>query len=407
MSKCISLQLEHKDNIKQVVKLNLLSRIKSGLNVRKTADVESQKIIYSDIGKRVIQEIFIDLKKDTYKLETTNEVSIFKDTVEEALNSEQVTSLFEGLPEYASEYVKLGTKAGISELLNDYVAKGEIPTRDKLGLYNDPTIKLNQRVKDKMKGFDEAYAKSDLVHKYFLDRFKEKLLVNAVVDFDNGIIVKNDEQLNKNISLIKDGLYKDLVEFTKQMQTKKLTIPSSYRRSLYKNGKFLNERLNLILFDSYEYIKDIPINKLESQFLTNRFSPTLSDNIILNAHMAFTLLSGNNFDNVMSSVLGDAYVINSNYGRHSDSSALKYSLHGTSNVTTSWRVDDYANAISELGNIPSLLIETTPIQNFRTKGVTKQFSAERLELNQFINTFNKLRDPIIRRKAGLESLDVD
>ncbi len=235
--------------------------------------------------------------------------------------------------------------------------------------------------------FDSVYKGLSNIQQFGLTNLKTALVSNLFVDFDSGEIkLGGNEKLNVNIANTIETLYKNLYDYIKEYD--RLTNVVSY----YKE-KFYDEKGNPDL-DAKRILlnraKDIfSYDSLQSDLLSSFANISDTDNrLFLNAFNAFNLLSDNNFDNALKTILGKNIGIKSAYKNEVNVKWGKYSLK-SDNLETTWNNNENVDAIEFLGSVGKILIEQTPMLNYRT-GL--QDGVKTLSMNQFLYSMNKLSD---------------
>lgn len=272
-----------------------------------------------------------------------------------------------------------------NKVLVDLIKKGfdQVITENKDKLASKRMVDTDYLYKN-TKTFKDTYNADVVLQKYYEGLISDEILRHILIDDKNLRIVRGDANLNRSIAALKDKLFFDLRRFVHHYEGEK----DNSRTSMYHEGTMKTSRLLSMINRAEPHINNIPINKLKSIYNKNQFSTELTDNVVLNGHLAYTLLKGNNFDKMLVEVLGDNLLINKKFGTHSNQTDLKYKLKGVSELRSSWNDYNQSNALDAIGKIPHLLITRTPLIDSKT-GYRK--GTDTVSVRDFMNTMNKLK----------------
>lgn len=268
------------------------------------------------------------------------------------------------------------------------------------GLFN--TLSIKNRVQDLNEKTQDDYLESESTMQeiistknQFLDNFlgnkskiknqlkqnvTHKLLSTFIIDRENGRLITNITEANKQARKYKQELLNIVMEYLKN------TYPNLYNiedYSLYNDDKYTGILSNIKHLT--KFLDDYSPSQLQDIYNDN---PNKYNAIV----SWFTL---KNFDNFVDLLLGDVIKINPEYkNTFKDGDGYIYSDKGT-NVITSWRTNDNIILEHEIGALAQSLINSTP---FYKKGINNK-TGKFIKFEDFYRMITKLKDLSIDPKT--------
>lgn len=229
---------------------------------------------------------------------------------------------------------------------------------------------------------DSLYEELSSLKEYALSNFKRAIIDSAIVNFDKGTVVKGELDFNNNIADYKNKLANNLYQY---LISKYST--SNIKPYIYENGKIQQDNLTQLLDLAANEFNSVSKYQLKQ---ANLAKYELENKLLVDAYNAFVLLNSENFDEVLFNVLKTNIKIKPLYrGSEVDTDKLKYVFQSHSNTVKNFRTSEMVDAISETSDVARLLIEGTPVLDYRTKTPIRDTY---VSLKEFNGTFNKLTD---------------
>lgn len=298
------------------------------------------------------------------------------------LSSEQKGDILKGYENVLFEMFNIDPETSTSsETETDLILENQPEDID------NESVNSEQRVLDY--NIDRIYGKAVRVKEYMLNQFRSGIVNASLVNFKERKRIKTTRDLNLYIAKYKNELFKKIFDYVKkEKELEGVTIDSSLLDYIYNDNGIpdvANMDKVMALADGLLY--NLDRSTLSSAYLSKSIQP--GNRQLVDAFNAYVILSKGNFDNILSRLMGKDFVIKKIYKGETDIKNEKYKFQSANAYRKSWKNSENIDAISEIGSVPKLLIEQTPLVNHLT-GIAKE--DENLTLKQFLYTMNKLVD---------------
>lgn len=326
-----------------------------------------------DYNKKVIQTLFEksdEFVSKQYNLDENNELDV--DIQNETLDP-NIRGKVEIQGDDSGFEIPLNSSEEFNDIEQDYSEK--INYTSKL---SDATLK------DFYKG-----AESVMIH--MQDEFKREVVASSFINLQEGTITKNEDDLNKNINLYKNRLFKNITDYLNQIGK-----PVNYE-PIYNIGKNPNVLLlNSVMNSLPEVFSNVTENTLTRKFNNKN---NLEDQRFIKAYNSFIAL--NNFDDMINEFLGNFIKIDNRFINVNDYTQNKYKLSINDSLTKTWKTEENISAIDEIGSLSKLLISLTPMRAYNGDLLN---DGSYLSPNEFIKTMSKLKLENIARLFPNDSM---
>lgn len=240
---------------------------------------------------------------------------------------------------------------------------------------------------------DTLYGNAVVLKEFALNNFRKSIVNSALINFDEGRIVRTTQDLNQYIANYKNKLFKQLVDYIKYDHLLNDTKfdPNVIDYIYSATGEPNTINMDKVLKMASDVFYDVDKSRLSDAFISRHliYRGELRNRQMIDAFNAFALLSPGNFDKTLSSLMGESFKIKEVYKGEVAIDKHKYLFEKTNALRKSWGGSENVDAVKELGSISKLLIEQTPLYSWETQ---KPINDNNLTLKQFLYSMNKLRD---------------
>lgn len=348
------------------------------------------------------------INEDTLKQIQTSVIDIFCDYLDEEWS---IPTLRQTIREYFNEITKnvdssdidviantifkVATTYQIPEIDSNYFTLDNIKTKltaAKAGILNDAEISTEQltdvetvqrRIEANSSFLDEAFGLAKEVKSYMIRQANRNLFdclfINRGSINSNTGIVRNQEELNKNVREYQEALLKRITDYLNWVQKNfpdnshseeiqnLLNNPKLYEEV---NGKIVNtgilKKLDTLIdkfLSPTRFLESDDLRLLYSNAndTTKSVAERRRNQLKLDAYNARLLLK--HFDTYLSITLGKAIEITSDFNQLSGKD--KYKVAGkTAQLTSTWRTNENINPEEEIDTITKMAINTTPLYRY-------------------------------------------
>ena len=242
--------------------------------------------------------------------------------------------------------IELIANTAINFAKQKYQGDGEAP----MEMPNDEYFNVGKQVE--FSTLNDLYGTAQQARTEMQKMLRKRLIATLFVDFKNGRIIKNQEQVNVGITEWQQELVDNITKYAKARG-----IDANIK--LFENGVYQSNSFTKLYTLAKDLFKDFNSTKLNNMF-GSRMLPL--EGMGLLAYNSWVIL--NNFDMLVKNLLGKTITINESLKSFQDASKNKYSLNNGSNLVKSWRSTEDISAIDELGSVTKLLLDSTPVYNF-------------------------------------------
>lgn len=240
---------------------------------------------------------------------------------------------------------------------------------------------------------DTLYGDAVVLKEFMLNDYRKNIVNAALVNFDEGRVVRTSYDLNRYVANYKNRLFKQLVDYIKYDHIiNDVKFDPNVLDYIYDaTGEPNTVNMDKVLKLASDIFYDMDKSRLSNAFISRHliYKGELRNRQLIDAFNAFALLSPGNFDKVLSSLMGDSFKIKEVYKGEVSVRLNKYLFEKTNSFRKGWGGSENVDAVKELGSVSKLLIEQTPLLSVQTG---KPIGDNNLTLKQFLYSMNKLRD---------------
>lgn len=351
-----------------------------------------------------LEDTLMDLCESVWDTEGNRErKTLFIDGLKELGEGYDSTSL-SSLADYIREYVS-GNYPDLSSVIpintDIYLAgksnniSNEVQEQESKTLVLESPDSVDDSIL-KRNFISKAYGTASEVQLTMERDLKKSIVDSFIVNRKKGIVIGDTATLNSEVRGYQESLLQNIVTFLRMSY-------SEANSKKYDVGNILKELDDLTMYKDGVYTSAINrINELSQPFLNptrltadvlnNHYSNYLAGHItskrFIQAYNSYVVL--NNFDTLLELTLGKTLEINPEL-RGEFSTDIKYSLNGINNLATNWRSSEDIHPEKEIGNIPKLLIETTPMYLWQS---SSPLSTRDVGLQEFNYIVSKVKDMV-------------
>lgn len=228
---------------------------------------------------------------------------------------------------------------------------------------------------------DEIYQSAQEAKLLMQQGFKKRLTDAILINYKEGIVVSTAEDVNQNIAQYKEELVKTILDYANNYADRNVNI------KLYNEDGTLNlDNLAAIESLAEALFKDVTDAQLNDAYTARQKLPKQKS--FLDAFNAWIIF--HNFDMLIKQALGKSVNVHSSYlNTETNNSIIKYQLVNNSDLVQTWRNSEDVDALSELGDITTLLIESTPLYSYNDNDPVLH-PGQYLKVKDFVFAFSEI-----------------
>lgn len=183
--------------------------------------------------------------------------------------------------------------------------------------------------------------------------FSREIFINTLCNFEKGVIVTNNTQLNDNIALYKNYLLQKVLDLLHKENPN-----TDYPTSIYTENGNVHLGYYKVLSDMREYLENIKDNTIDDEYNKNLFG---NESTILNAIHAYTILKY--FDVLLQESMGKTIKFNKLYKNQEVTlNVRKYSFSkDVEHQRKSWTDSENRTAIQNSSRFSKFVLDSIPL----------------------------------------------